>query len=102
MLSERKPLPEAQFPLQIEDPDLGRSLEAVEPHPPRDHHRWAFPVGVILAAVLTVPGPSALPAAEITARSRPPRPRIRRNAAPFPVGRSSPRSRSASGHRQAA
>lgn len=102
MLSERKPLPEARLPLQIEDPDLGRYLEAVEPRPPRDHHQWALPVGIILAVVLTVPGPSALPAAEIAARSRPPRSRIRRNAAPFPVGRSSPRSRSASGHRRAA
>lgn len=79
MLSERKTLTEAQ-----------RSLEAVEPHPPRDHHRWTFPVGIILAVVLTVPGPSALPAAEIAARTRPPRPRTRRNPAPAPVGRPSP------------
>lgn len=85
MLSDhgRKTLPEAERPFQIEDPDLARSLEAVEPHLPRDHHRWAFPVGVVLAVVLTVPGPSTLVEAETAARKRPPRPRTRRNAATF-------------------
>jgi hypothetical protein len=100
VLSERKTLPQAQSEVQIEDPDHARSLDAVEPHPPRDHHRWAFPVGVVLAAVLTVPGPSTLVEAEIAARSRPPRPRTRRNAAPVPVCTPSPSSRSASGHRR--
>jgi hypothetical protein len=88
VLSERKTLTEAQ-----------RSLEAREPHLPRDHHRWAFPVGVILAVVLTVPGPSALPEGEIAARTRSPRPRTRRNAGPLPGGRPSPSSRPAPGHR---
>lgn len=86
----RKTLPEARDPFQIEDPDLARSLEAVEPHLPRDHHRWAFPAGVVLAVVLTVPGPSTLVEAEIAARERPPRPRTRRDAATFPVRRPPP------------
>ncbi len=54
MFGERKALPEAQLPLQIDDLDLARSPEAVEPHLSRDHHRWAFLVGVVLAVVLTV------------------------------------------------
>ncbi|MGH3814329.1 MAG: DUF3040 domain-containing protein [Pseudonocardiaceae bacterium] len=92
MLSDhgRKALPEAERTFQIEDPDLARSFEAVEPHLPRDRHRWAFPVGVVLAVVLTVPGPSTLKEAEIADRKRPPRPRIRRNAAIVPVSRPSP------------
>ncbi|MGH3946453.1 MAG: hypothetical protein ACRDSI_15615 [Pseudonocardiaceae bacterium] len=92
MLSDRgrKTLREARNPFQIEDPDLARSLKAVGPHLPRDHHRWAFPVGVVLAVVLTVPGPSTLKEVEIAARKRPPLPRIRRNATTFPVSRPSP------------
>lgn len=90
MLSDRgrKGLPEAKRSFQVEDRDLAGSLEAAEPGLPRDHHRWAFPVGVVLAVVLAVPGPSTLVEAEIAARKRPPRPRIRRTAATFPVGRS--------------
>lgn len=92
MLSDRgrKTLPEAQRPFQTEDPDPARSLEAVEPHLPRDHHRWVFPVGVVLAVVLTIPGPSTLKEAEIAARKRPPRPRTQRQATTFPVSRRSP------------
>lgn len=100
MLSERKTLPEAQHPVQIEDPDLARPHDAVDPHPSHDHHRWTFPVEVVLAVVLTVPGPSTLAEAEIVARNRPPRPRTRRSATPFPVGRPSPSSRSAPSHRR--
>ena len=88
---ERKTPPEAERPCQIADPDLAWSPAAVEPDLPRDHHRWAFPVEVVPVFVFTVPGPSALVAAEIAARNKPPRPRIRRNAATFPVRRSSPR-----------
>ena len=73
-------------------PDFARPLEAVEPHLPHDHHRWAFPVEVVLAVVLTVPGPSTLVEAEIAARNRPPRPRTRRSAVTFPVGRQCKRS----------
>ncbi len=96
MLSDhgRKTLPEAERSFQIEDPDLAR--EAVEPHLPRDHHRWAFPVGVVLAVVLTVPGPSTLKEAEIAARKRPPKPRTRRNATTFPVSGPSPSTQGAS------
>ncbi|MGH4007365.1 MAG: hypothetical protein ACRDTH_04225 [Pseudonocardiaceae bacterium] len=92
MLSDRgrKTLREARNPFQIEDQDLARSLKAVGPHLPRDHHRWAFPVGVVLAVVLTVPGPSTLKETEIATRKRPPRPRTRRNATTFPVSRPSP------------
>jgi hypothetical protein len=65
---ERKALSEAQSPVQIKDSDRAHLLEAVEPHRPRDHHRWAFPVGAVLAVVLTVPGPtSTLAEAEIAA-----------------------------------
>ncbi|MGH3766705.1 MAG: hypothetical protein ACRDS0_04900 [Pseudonocardiaceae bacterium] len=78
---QRKTLPQAQRVVQIEDPDHPHSLEAVEPHVLPDHHWWALPVGVVLAVVLTVPGPSTLVEAEVAARNRPPRPRIRRNAA---------------------
>ncbi len=90
MLSDRgrKGRPEVERSFQIEDWDLTDSLEGVEPGLPRDHHRWAFPVGVVLAVVLTVPGPSTLVEAEIAARKRPPRPRTRRNAATLPVDRS--------------
>lgn len=103
MLSERKTLTEAQRPVQIEDPNLARSDEAVESHLPCDHHRWAIPVDVILAVVLTVPGPSALAEADIANRKRPPRPRTRRSAVTFPVGRSSVSARSARGrHRVSA
>lgn len=92
---ERKALSEAQSPVQIKDSDRAHLLEAVEPHRPRDHHRWAFPVGVVLAVVLTVPGPtSTLAEAEIAARKRPPRPRTGRNAVTLPVGRPSLGSRS--------
>lgn len=92
MLSDhgRKALPEARNRFQIEDPDLARSLEAVEPHLSRDHHWWTFLVGVVLAVVLTVPGPSSLKEAEIAARNRPPKPRTRRNAAIVPVSRPAP------------
>lgn len=100
MLSERKTLPEAQHPVQIDDPDLARPLEVVEPHPSHDHHRWTFPVEVVLAVMLTLPGPSTLAEAEITARNRPPRPRTRHSAVTFPVGRPSPSSRSAPNHRR--
>ncbi|MGH3974731.1 MAG: hypothetical protein ACRDS9_15585 [Pseudonocardiaceae bacterium] len=82
---ERKALSEAQSPVQIMDSDRVH-LEALEPHRPRNHHRWAFPVGVVLAVVLTVPGPSTLVEAELAARKRPPRPRTRRNAVTLPVG----------------
>lgn len=90
MLSDRgrERLPEAESSFQVEDRDLAGSIEAVEPGLACDHHRWAFPVGVVLAVVLAVPGPSTLVEAEIAARKRPPRPRIRRTAATFPVGRS--------------
>lgn len=98
MLSERKTLTEAQRPVKIEDPDLARPLRAVEPHLSHDHHRWTFPVEVVLAVVLAVPGPSTLVEAEIAARNRPPRPRTRRSAVAFPVGRPSPSSRSAPSH----
>jgi hypothetical protein len=84
----RERLPEVGRSHQVQGRDLARSLEAVEPGLARDHHRWVFPVGVVLAVVLTVPGPSTLVEAEIVARKRPPRPRIRRTAATFPVGRS--------------
>lgn len=43
MFGERKALLEAQLPLQIDDLDLARSPEAVDPHLSRDHHRWADP-----------------------------------------------------------
>jgi hypothetical protein len=86
---ERRALSEAQSPVQIKDSDRAHLLEAVEPHRPRDHHRWAFPIGVVLAVVLTVPGPSTLIEAETAARKRPPRPRTRRNAVTSPVGRPS-------------
>jgi hypothetical protein len=92
VLSERKTLTEDQRPVQIEDPDFARPLEAIEPHLPHDHHRWTFPVEVALAVVLTVPGPSTLVEAEIAARNRPPRPRTRRSAVTFPVGRPLPSS----------
>jgi hypothetical protein len=78
---QRKTLPRAQRVVQIQDPDHAPSPEAIEPHVPSDHHRWEFPVGVVLAAVLTVPGPSSLVETEIAARNRPPRPRTRRKAA---------------------
>lgn len=100
MLSERKTLTEAQHPVQTEDPDLAHPHEAAEPHLPHDHHRWAFPVEVVLAVVLTLPGPSTLVEAEIAARNRPPRPRTRRSAVTFPVGRPSPSSRSAPSYRR--
>ena len=48
MLSELKTLTEDQRPVQIEDPDFARPLEAIEPHLPHDHHRWTFPVEVAL------------------------------------------------------
>jgi hypothetical protein len=86
---EREALWEAQSLVQIKDSDRAHLLEALEPHRPRDHHRWAFPVGVVLAVVLTVPGPRTLAEAEIAARKRPPRPRTRRNTVTLPVGRPS-------------
>lgn len=100
MLSERETLARTHRPLQIGDPDLARRPEAVEPHLSHDHHRWALPVEVVLAVVLIVPGPSTLAEAEIATRNRPPRPRTRRSAVTFPVGRSSLSFRSASGHRR--
>lgn len=100
MLSERKTLAGAHRPVQIDDPDLARRPEAVEPHLPHDHHRWALPVEVVLAVVLIVPGPSTLAEAEIATRKRPPRPRTRRSAVSFPVGKSSLSSRSAPSHRR--
>jgi hypothetical protein len=97
VLSERKTLAGAHLPLQIDDPDARRP-EAVEPHLSHDHHRWAFPVEVVLAVALIVPGPSTLAEAEIATRKRPPRPRTRRSAVTFPVGKSSLSARSAPSH----
>lgn len=90
MLSEWKTLTQAER----------RSDEGVEPHLPRDHHRWTIPVEVVLAVVLTVPGPSTLAAADIATRKRPPRPRTRRNAVTMPVNKPSLSSRSAPDHRR--
>jgi hypothetical protein len=91
---EQEALSEAQSPVQIKESGRAHLLEALEPHRSRDHYRWAFPIGVILTLVLTVPGPSTLVDAELTARKRPPRPRTRRGAVTLPVGRPSPGSRS--------
>lgn len=90
MLNTREPktAPKAEQLLRIEGGKLTRPCEANEPRRPREHRcRWRFPLGLILTALLTVPGPSTLTDAEITLRRRPPMPRVAGPLAPSPVTR---------------
>lgn len=88
---EPETAPEVEHSPGIENRNLTRPAEANEPHRSHEYRRRTFPLEVILAVLLTVPGPRSLTRAEIARRRRPPTPQVRRITGPAPTGRPSPR-----------
>lgn len=50
---ERKTLREVERQLMLEDPELAQSFHAHEQHPPRDHHRPASKIAIVVAVLLS-------------------------------------------------
>jgi hypothetical protein len=76
--------------LRVERQNLTPRPKTTQPVMPRVHHWWTLPLEVVLAAVLTVPGPGMLADAEVRARRQPPRPQTRRST-PHRAAKTDPR-----------